>query len=241
VISRLGTLSLGANGKLNVNNNALIMTATPVGSWNGSAYDGVTGYVAAGRNNGAWDGSSGIITSESNAATSMYTMIGVSSAADARHITGTQTSLWKGEVVSASDALVVYTYGGDANLDGKLNVDDYIRIDSGVASNLTGWANGDFNYDGKINIDDYTTVIDANIGTQGAPFPEAGGIEEVTSLSSASVSGRLSVMSDADSASNTSMGGGVSAVPEPAILIAPLAGAFLMRRRRILRVRREDS
>ena len=61
----------------------------------------------------------------------------------------------------------MYTYGGDATLDGKINVDDYIRVDSGIASNLSGW----FNYDGKVNIDDYTTVIDANIANQSGIFP----------------------------------------------------------------------
>ena len=116
----------------------------------------------------------------------------------------------------------MYTYGGDANLDGKINVDDYIKIDSGISAGLTGWANGDFNYDGKVNIDDYTTVIDANIGTQGAPFPDASGIGSATAMS-------LSVMSDAGAA------GGVSAVPEPGMLIAPLAGALMLRRRRRLR------
>ena len=30
--------------------------------------------------------------------------------------------------VAANDVLVMYTYGGDANLDGKLNIDDYVRI-----------------------------------------------------------------------------------------------------------------
>lgn len=35
----------------------------------------------------------------------------------------------------------MYTYGGDANLDGKSNIDDYVRIDQGIAADLSGWAN----------------------------------------------------------------------------------------------------
>jgi hypothetical protein len=70
----------------------------------------------------------------------------------------------------------MYTWGGDANLDGKLNVDDYIRIDQGIAAGLDGWSNGDFNYDGRVNIDDYTQFIDANIATQSGIFPTAGGL-----------------------------------------------------------------
>jgi hypothetical protein len=65
----------------------------------------------------------------------------------------------------------MYTYGGDANLDGKINVDDYARIDLNVnLAGGAGWFNGDFNYDGKINVDDYG-IIDFNVGVQGAPFP----------------------------------------------------------------------
>ena len=48
----------------------------------------------------------------------------------------------------------MYTYGGDATLDGKINVDDYGRIDGNVGSSgsIFGWYNGDFNYDGKIRL-----------------------------------------------------------------------------------------
>src|SRR5439155_25512022 len=65
--------------------------------------------------------------------------------------------------------LVMYTYGGDANLDGKINVDDYGRIDFNVPLGTSGWFNGDFNYDGKINVDDYG-IIDFNVGIQGPAF-----------------------------------------------------------------------
>jgi hypothetical protein len=55
---------------------------------------------------------------------------------------------------------VKFTWQGDANLDGKINVDDYGQIDFHVGSSgsVFGWFNGDFNYDGKINIDDYGVI-----------------------------------------------------------------------------------
>src|SRR6185295_12974731 len=93
--------------------------------------------------------------------------------------------------VSASDVLVMYTYGGDANLDGKINVDDYGHIDSSVVlPGVSGWFNGDFNYDGKINVDDYG-IIDSNVPIQGAAFFTGGG-------------------------TSVPLSSGVSAVPEPA-------------------------
>ena len=109
-----------------------------------------------------------------------------------------------------TDALVMYTYGGDANLDGKINVDDYGKIDFNVGLGVAGWANGDFNYDGKINVDDYG-IIDFNVGIQGAPFPTA----------------PLATPGVAEPS-------GVTAVPEPASLGLLAAGAvgLLPRRRR---------
>ena len=66
-----------------------------------------------------------------------------------------------------SDSVAMVTWGGDANLDGKINIDDYGQIDFNVSSSgsVFGWYNGDFNYDGKINIDDYG-IIDFNVGAQ---------------------------------------------------------------------------
>jgi hypothetical protein len=228
VASRLRSLSLGATGKLNLNNNALIVTQTQAGTWTGSAYDGITGLIAAGRNGGAWNGARGIVTSESDATSGNYITLAVASAADARHISGTEIATWEGETVSASDTLVMYTYGGDATLDGKVNIDDYVRIDSGIVAEITGYANGDFNLDGKINIDDYTQFIDVNVNVQGPPFPQGSGID-LASLASASSGVNVASMGVS---SGATLGGGVSAVPEPGVLIAPLAGALFLRRRR---------
>src|SRR5262249_612602 len=136
--------------------------------------------IQAGRNTGNWDGG-GIVTSQSSAIGSNYTTVGVSTAADARPATATATGLWAGQTISGTDVLVMYTYGGDANLDGKLNIDDYVKIDQGIAAGLAGWANGDFNYDGKINIDDYANFIDQNIGNQGPAFFAAEGLGETVS------------------------------------------------------------
>ena len=192
VVVKTGSINTNTAGKVDIGDNKLIVT-TPgsTGSWTGSAYTGITGLVASGHGtSNLWDGAAGIVTSQTQAVGSNYHSIGVARASDVRPNTATATGLWGGQTITGTDTLVMYTYGGDANLDGKINVDDYIKIDSGIAANLSGWANGDFNYDGKVNIDDYTTLIDANIGIQnGFVFPTAGGISERVS--------------------------GVSAVPEP--------------------------
>jgi fibronectin-binding autotransporter adhesin len=196
------SVSVSGTGRLDIQDNKIV-TASPVGAWTGANYTGVTGLIKSGRNGGGWGGS-GIVTSQTQAVTSNITGIGVASASQVKGIAATDTAVFAGQTVSGSDTLAMYTYGGDANLDGKINVDDYTRIDFNVPLGNPGWYNGDFNYDGKINVDDYT-IIDFNVGIQGAQFPT-------------SVGSGLS---------------GVSAVPEPAsVAVLGLAAVSLIGRRR---------
>ena len=156
-------------------NKMIVTTAGATGTWDpvAGAYNGVSGMVASGRNGGAWNGS-GIITSSASPTSNLMTL-GVAKIGDIKQIADTDTTTVAGQTVHGSDTLVMYTYGGDANLDGKINIDDYGRIDGNVGQSGTvfGWYNGDFNYDGKINIDDYG-IIDGNIGAQGAPIDTSG-------------------------------------------------------------------
>jgi fibronectin-binding autotransporter adhesin len=209
-VSRVNALSIGAGAKLDLTDNKLIVQSGGPGSWTGSGYDGVSGQVASARGDGTWNGTSGITTSSANG---KLTTLGVAKAGDVKGIADGDTATFAGQTVHGSDTIVMYTYGGDANLDGKINIDDYGRIDSNVGFNGTvhGWYNGDFNYDGAINIDDYG-IIDSNIGIQGPPIPTAGSVVSAASTLA-----------------------GVTAVPEPASLAlfgAAGAGMLLRRRRR---------
>ncbi len=209
-VSVLNTLSTGA-AQLDLSDNHLIDHATGTGTWTGSNYTGITGMIASGRNGNVWNGP-GIITSQTQAAGGNLTSIGVAQASDVRPATATATDLWAGQTITGTDTLVMYTYGGDATLDGKINIDDYVKIDSGIAAALTGWSNGDFNYDGKVSIDDYITVIDANIGNQNGVFFTSGG-------------------------AGSGAGESVVAVPEPATLALLSVAATL----RVARRRRRTS
>jgi subtilisin-like proprotein convertase family protein len=143
------TLTIDATSRVDLADNHLIVRSGTLGSWDGTTYTGITGMVRSGRNGGAWNGN-GIITSAAS---------------------GNLTTLGVAEV--AGDVVVKFTYGGDANLDGKINVDDYGHIDSNVVlPGVSGWFNGDFNYDGKINVDDYG-IIDSNVPIQGPPLGSA--------------------------------------------------------------------
>jgi hypothetical protein len=196
------------SGTLDLGDGDLVVQGGDIGNWNGTAYTGIAGYIQSGFNGGSWDGL-GIISSSATTS-NRYTTLGIATLKQVKGLSSpTDSVLFAGETVTGGDVLVKFTYGGDANLDGKINVDDYGRIDSNVGQNgsVFGWYNGDFNYDGKINVDDYG-IIDANIGVQGPPIPTDGA---------------------------SAAPAGVSAVPEPAALglaAAALGLAALRGRRR---------
>jgi autotransporter-associated beta strand protein len=207
-VIKSSSVSTAGSGKIDLKDNKLIVnTPGQTGSFNGSVYTGVTGLIASGKgSSNTWNGSTGIVTSQSAAVGTNFTTLGVARGSEVKSNAVSETALWAGQTITGTDTLVMYTYGGDATLDGKINVDDYIRIDNGISAGLSGWSNGDFNYDGKESIDDYITVIDANIGNQnGFVFPTGSGIGE-----------------------NISM----VAVPEPALIGPTLGGVMLLPRRR---------
>jgi hypothetical protein len=74
-----------------------------------------------------------------------------SSAADGEHGLGYGMS-------DSSTLVVKTTYLGDANLDGKVDADDYALIDRGFAQHGSTWAEGDFNYDGQVTAADYLLI-----------------------------------------------------------------------------------
>jgi hypothetical protein len=143
--------SISVAGSIDLHDNNLVIDypdggESPLGSWNGSAYTGVSALVAGGK----------IITSLED---TLHTL----------GVTEASGGTFFDESVDASAVIVKFTYAGDATLDGKLNIDDYTRIDFGIAAGIDGWSNGDFNRDGKINIDDYV-ILDGNLTVQGPPI-----------------------------------------------------------------------
>ena len=164
----VSSTAVTGGAQLDLSDNHLIDHTTGPGTWNGSSYDGLTGLIASGRNTGNWDGS-GIVTSQTQAIGSNYTSLGIARASDVRPATATATDLWAGQTITGTDTLVMYTYGGDATLDGKINIDDYVKIDPAspadgrVGSTVTSITM-------VMSIDDHINVIDANIGNQTSVF-----------------------------------------------------------------------
>ena len=194
-----------AAGKLDLKDNKLITNKSP-GTSSGGTYGGLQGDVQSAYDFGAWDGN-GLTTSQQQAIDGLTT-IGVGTGESVRGLGPNDTDVFAGQTITGSSTIAMYTYAGDANLDGTIDGGDYGIIDNFVqVPNADSYFNGDFNYDGVIDGGDYG-IIDNNIQAQGAPFPTSG----------ASVG--LS---------------GVTAVPEPAalsVLGVATAGLLVRRRRR---------
>ena len=162
------SLSQSGSGNLNLRDAKMVVRGTDVGTWNGSEYTGLIGLVQSGRGDSTWNGI-GITTSQTNATTGVLTTLAIASADEL----GVAGSDWNGETVNSGDTLIAYTWGGDADLNGELNGDDYFYIDSNIlqSGSVFGFHSGDFDYNGEINGDDYF-ILDSNIlFAQGAGGP----------------------------------------------------------------------
>jgi hypothetical protein len=86
---------------------------------------------------------------------------------------GGQTTSFAGVTLTDSDNLLIkYTWSGDSNLDGKVDVTDLGNL--ALAWNGTGqqWRTGDFNYDGNVNVSDLYLL--AQNWQQGVSTPALG-------------------------------------------------------------------
>jgi hypothetical protein len=155
--------SLAVSGKLDLNNNGLVVHNSSIGA--------VTSLLRSGYNSGKWNGSSGIVSTTAATNVTYLTALGViinDTGANKGASTGTSIySTLDGASTIDGDVLVRYTYYGDANLSGTVDGSDYTLIDNGFNNHLTGWYNGDFNYDGIVDGSDYT-LIDNAYNSQGA-------------------------------------------------------------------------
>ena len=140
----VGSLALG--GTLDLTDNDLVVTAGNLATLSAAAA------AAAGYAGGAWTG---------------HGLTSSSAAADAARVTGAgviaapSATTFDGVPVPAGAVLAKDTFYGDANLDGRVDIADYTRLDAGFLAALTGWANGDANYDGTVDGSDYALIDNA--------------------------------------------------------------------------------
>jgi hypothetical protein len=130
----------------------------------------VAAAVSRGRSGGAWTGN-GITSSAARAQPQHATTLGFMTGADYRSVYGTSAT-FGGVAVTDSQTIIKYTWYGDADFNGKVNFDDYVRTDSGFNTHKTGWLNGDFDGNGQVNFDDYV-LIDLGFNSQNGTLRRA--------------------------------------------------------------------
>jgi hypothetical protein len=161
-VLKTDSLSVGANSRLDLNDNDMIVA-------NGN-YATVTGLIRTARNGGAWN-QPGITSTAAATANPKNKTLGTINGTEFHTAQGA-AALFDNFTVQNSDLLVKYTYYGDADLNGQVNFDDYSRIDAGFNNARTGWFNGDFDYSGGVDFDDYS-LIDNAFNTQSGTLRRA--------------------------------------------------------------------
>jgi hypothetical protein len=221
--SRVATLTVAGAAALDLGENDLIATSTPVAT--------VASKIAAARNGGSWDGS-GITSVAAKINSQHNTTLGVLSGAE---YTAVNSGTFDTFAVAPTDTLVKYTYYGDTDFNGQVNFDDYVRTDNGFNSGLSGWLNGDFDLNGSVNFDDYV-LIDLAFNTQSGTLGRALSFLDGKDHSSRGMSGPAlrRVEDHFEQFGSDYAGHFLSAVPEPTAIAlgAMVTSVTLLARRR---------
>ena len=167
IVSTGGTMALPQDARVTVAVGSLAVTETSGGgrldlgagevtvAAGGIAAADLRADIIAGRNGGAWDGPSGIISTAAAAAPGGTRAVGYFIAGD-----GTTR--------------VSFAAPGDGDLSGQVNVFDLLGIDAAGrfgTGQPADWSQGDFNYDGVTNVLDLIAIDTAGAFGAGDYFP----------------------------------------------------------------------
>jgi autotransporter-associated beta strand protein len=203
----VASVTTTGSGKLDLTDNDLVVKSSTLAV--------VQALITSGFNGDSWTGA-GIDSSSAANEPQGRTALGYASNAELGLNTFSGVSGLDG-----NDILVKYTYYGDADLSGIVDLDDFSQFLDGYQHPGTvtaTWLHGDFDYSGVVDLDDFSQFL---FGYQNQGAPLAALSEAVAGASGVSYSDRA-VMQTA-----------IAAVPEPAsIALIGLAGLPLLRRRR---------
>jgi hypothetical protein len=155
----VNALSITEAGILDLTNNALIVRTGGLAA--------VQSSIAAAFNHGGWNAPGGITSStaaaDPNAATALgYAANAVLNKSVFAGVTG----------LTPADVLVKYTYTGDADLSGAVNLDDFTLFLNGYQSPTAAtntWLSGDFDYTAAVTLDDFMQFL-SGYQRQAAPL-----------------------------------------------------------------------
>jgi hypothetical protein len=137
----VNTVSLSGSAVLNLNDNAMIIR--------GSTVTAAANLLQLGFNGGNWNGAGGITSGNAASDPNDLTALGYASNADLG-----LTSFGGVTGLTPADVLVKYTYYGDANLDGQVDIGDLGLLAGAWQQSGKGWFDGDFTYNNTVDIGD---------------------------------------------------------------------------------------
>jgi uncharacterized delta-60 repeat protein len=189
--AQVSSLSIASGAALDLNDNALVM-----GYSGTSPISTIRGYLATGYNGGAWNGSGIASTAASNDPHHVHAL-GYAEASDL------DVTTFDG--ISVSNAVLVkYTYYGDNNLDGVVDIgNDFNLFEAGDLSGGSSWVYGDYNYSGSVDDNDFGKFIDGYaasnpgqgldtaFGTNGAVTTDIEGGRDILSATAVTPDGHL--------------------------------------------------
>jgi hypothetical protein len=168
VLNSLAIANSGSTwlGKLDMQDNALIIKG---GMSVTGALDNIVSQVKSARGSGFWTGN-GITSTAAAGYTSHRTGLAVlpnDRAFAYGSGSGAILTSLNGESVGTGEILIKYTWNGDLDLTGKIDSDDYFRIDNGFATGKTTYWCGDLDFSTHVDGDDYF-LIDGAYASQGS-------------------------------------------------------------------------
>jgi hypothetical protein len=163
--SRVHSLEFLGSGKLDLNDNDLIVDYTGA-----SPLTTIRADILTGRHGGDWLGNALTSTFAHNTSLTAHpTALGYAEAS------ALGLSTFDGQAVDITSIIVRYTYIGDANLDGVVNALDFNAVATNFGAGTSEfWYQGDFNFDGIVNTQDFTQLA-GNFG-QLLPSPAFGSV-----------------------------------------------------------------
>jgi hypothetical protein len=233
----VGNLQIAAGGVIDVTNTGMTINYGTNPSPNAAVRNYIsTGYNAVGS---LWTGSG--ITSSSAAANPGHRSVAFADGGDGivtKLPAGISSAIPNGGALPAGSEVVTYAYAGDANLDGKVDFNDFVAISTHFLTNDINWDHGNFNYDGVVDFNDFV-VLSTNFGEGVTGGDGVGATPEELA--------QFNALATSDGVSSTQIkawDATISNLPEPTSAGLLVVGASVLmhrRHRRTISLRRANS